>query len=54
MTAFTEKVAPLYAQITAHLHQTRNLATLRGTLLPELLSEELRSVTGFEDTGIVA
>ena len=41
MAAFTEKVAPLYAQITANLHQSRTLATLRDTLLPKLLSGEL-------------
>jgi type I restriction enzyme S subunit len=41
MAAFTAKVAPLYAQITANLHQSRTLATLRDTLLPKLLSGEL-------------
>jgi type I restriction enzyme S subunit len=41
MAAFTEKVAPLYAQITANLHQSRTLATLRDALLPKLLSGEL-------------
>ena len=38
MAAFTAKVAPLYAQITANLHQSSTLATLRDTLLPKLLS----------------
>jgi type I restriction enzyme S subunit len=38
MAAFTAKVAPLYAQITANLRQSRTLATLRDTLLPKLLS----------------
>ena len=28
MVAFTAKVAPLYAQIIANLHQSRTLATL--------------------------
>ncbi|MBP6531094.1 MAG: restriction endonuclease subunit S, partial [Burkholderiales bacterium] len=42
MAAFTAKVAPLYAQITANLHQSRTLATLRDTMLPKLLSGELR------------
>lgn len=42
MAAFTAKVAPLYAQLTANLHQSRTLATLRDTLLPKLLSGELR------------
>jgi type I restriction enzyme S subunit len=41
MAAFTAKVAPLYAQITANLRQSRTLATLRDTLLPKLLSGEL-------------
>ena len=41
MAAFTTKVAPLYAQITANLHQSRTLATLRDTTLPKLLSGEL-------------
>ena len=41
MAAFTAKVAPLYAQITANLHQSRTLATLRDTVLPKLLSGEL-------------
>jgi type I restriction enzyme S subunit len=38
MAAFTAKVAPLYAQITANLHQSRTLANLRDSLLPNLLS----------------
>jgi type I restriction enzyme, S subunit len=38
MAAFTAKVAPLYAKITANLRQSRTLATLRDTLLPKLLS----------------
>ena len=42
MAGFTAKVAPLYAQITANLHQSRTLATLRDTLLPKLLSGEVR------------
>ncbi len=42
MAAFTAKVAPLYAQITANLHQSRTLAALRDTLLPKLLSGEVR------------
>jgi type I restriction enzyme, S subunit len=40
--AFTAKVAPLYAQITTSLHQSRTLATLRDTLLPKPLSGELQ------------
>jgi len=45
MAAFTAKVAPLYAQITANLHQSRTLATLRDTLLPKLLSGELPAIS---------
>jgi type I restriction enzyme S subunit len=41
MAAFTTKVAPLYAQITANLHQSQDLDNLRDTLLPKLLSGEL-------------
>ena len=44
MAAFTAKVAPLYGGITANLHQSRTLSTLRDTLLPKLLSGELRVV----------
>lgn len=42
MAAFTAKVTPLYAKITANLQQSRTLATLRDSLLPKLLSGELR------------
>jgi type I restriction-modification system DNA methylase subunit len=42
MAAFIAQVAPLYAQITASLHQSRTLATLRDTLLPKLLSGEIQ------------
>ncbi len=45
MAAFTAQVAPHYAQITANLHQSRTLATLRDTLLPKLLSGELSVAT---------
>ena len=40
--AFDRTVTPLLAQIRANLHQSRTLATLRDTLLPKLLSGELR------------
>ena len=43
MTAFTTRTAPLYAQITANLHQSRTLAILRDSLLPKLLSGELNT-----------
>jgi type I restriction enzyme S subunit len=42
MAAFTVAVAPLYAKITANLHQSQTLAALRDTLLPKLLSGALR------------
>ena len=41
MAAFTAKVSPLYAKITANLHQSSTVAILRDTLLPKLLSGEL-------------
>ncbi len=41
MAVFSEKVTPLYTQISANLHQSRTLATLRDTLLPKLLRGEL-------------
>jgi type I restriction enzyme S subunit len=44
MRAFTEKVTPLYSQITANLQESRTLATLRDALLPQLLSGELSSL----------
>lgn len=40
--AFDRTVAPLLALIRANLHQSRTLATLRDTLLPKLLSGDLR------------
>jgi type I restriction enzyme S subunit len=42
MSAFTQNIAPLYEQILANLHQSRTLAILRDTMLPKLLSGELR------------
>ena len=41
MKAFTEKVAPLYTQVTENLYESRTLAKLRDTLLPKLLSGEI-------------
>lgn len=49
MEAFTSQVAPLYERITANLLESRTLAALRNTLLPKLLSGELR-VSSFEST----
>ena len=39
---FDNIVAPLLSQIRANLHQSRTLATLRDTLLPQLLSGSLQ------------
>ncbi len=44
MAAFTAKVTPLYAQITANLHISRTLVSLRDTLLPKLVSGEMTIV----------
>jgi type I restriction enzyme S subunit len=44
MAAFTGKVAPLYSQIIANLYQSRTLASLRDTLLPKLLSGDLKAL----------
>jgi type I restriction enzyme S subunit len=42
MSSINSIVAPLYAQITAIMNQSRTLAAPRDTLLPKLLSGELR------------
>ncbi len=42
MTAFTEAVAPVYAKITANLHESLTLAETRDSLLPKLLSGEVK------------
>ena len=39
--ALTKHIEPMVERITANLHQSRTLATLRDTLLPKLLSGEL-------------
>lgn len=39
---FGKLVAPLFQSISANMHQTRILASLRDTLLPKLISGELR------------
>ena len=41
--AFDKLVEPLLGQIRANLHHSRTLATLRDTLLPKLLSGELKT-----------
>jgi type I restriction enzyme S subunit len=40
--AFSDEIQPLYAQFRANAEQSRSLAALRDTLLPKLLSGELR------------
>ncbi len=40
--AFTRQIRPLVDRIIAGIHESRTLATLRDTLLPKLLSGELR------------
>lgn len=42
LEAFEHLTAPLYAKIEANVAQSRTLATLRDTLLPKLLSGEIR------------
>lgn len=42
MTAFDATVEPVYAKIRLNLEESRTLAALRDTLLPKLISGELR------------
>ena len=42
--AFTRNIQPMLDRIHANLHQSRTLATLRDTLLPKLLSGEVRII----------
>lgn len=42
MESFTSRVSPYYAQITANIHQSRTLTTLRDTLLPKLMGGDLK------------
>ncbi len=46
LTAFDRHVAPIFDKAFANTLQSRNLATLRDTLLPKLLSGELSVVAG--------
>jgi type I restriction enzyme S subunit len=43
---FNALVAPVFERILAHLEESRTLATLRDSLLPKLLSGELRVKEG--------
>ena len=45
MSAFTAKVSPIYGKIVANLRQTRNLSTIRDTLLPGLLNGDIVTST---------
>jgi type I restriction enzyme S subunit len=40
--AFTERVRPVVDRIISAIHGSRTLAALRDTLLPKLISGELR------------
>jgi type I restriction enzyme S subunit len=42
ITAFEETIAPVMERIKENLIQARTLATLRDTLLPRLISGQLR------------
>jgi type I restriction enzyme S subunit len=50
--AFDIAVEPLLEQIRANLQQSRTLATLRDTLLPKLLSGELRVLGALIEEGL--
>jgi type I restriction enzyme S subunit len=43
LLAFDKQVSPLFQQLHANLHQSRMLATLRNSLLPKLLSGDIRT-----------
>jgi type I restriction enzyme S subunit len=43
MAAFTAKVGPMYAQITSNLRQSLTLLEIRDSLLPRLLSGEIKT-----------
>jgi type I restriction enzyme S subunit len=42
LEAYSETIAPMYAQITDNVAQSETLSSLRDTLLPKLISGELR------------
>jgi len=46
--AFGKLIRPMIEQITANIHQSRTLTTLRDTLLPKLLSGELSLISKIE------
>jgi type I restriction enzyme S subunit len=51
--AFAHTVSPIWALHTANERESRNLATLRDTLLPKLLSGELRAAAAIETMGLL-
>ena len=52
--AFANLIRPFFAQASANTHESRTLATLRDTLLPKLISGEIRLCVAAKsvDTGI--
>jgi type I restriction enzyme S subunit len=40
--AFTDYIQPMVRRIVCNIHESRTLAALRDTLLPKLISGELR------------
>lgn len=45
MSTFTAKVEPIYGKIVANLRQSRNLSSIRDTLLPRLLKGDIVTST---------
>ena len=45
--AFSDNIRPIVARIVASIHQSRSLATLRDTLLPRLVSGDVRVSPAF-------
>ena len=54
LLAFDKQVTPLFQQVHANLHQSRTLATLRDTLLPKLLSGELKTAAASANVTVSA
>jgi type I restriction enzyme, S subunit len=52
--SFTKMVKPIFAMITQNLQQSRTLAALRDSLLPKLLSGEIRVREAEREVGQVA
>ena len=43
MSAYTDKVSPIYGKVVENLRQSRNLSAIRDTLLPRLLNREVEN-----------